>query len=216
MNALKDKGVTDEAHYPYTAGDQNCSGLVSGWENYVRKIKDYSSLTNNPAAMKEFIANYGPIEACLYVYDDFFSYTGGVYRHVTGDLAGGHCVCIVGYDDNGGYWIAKNSWGTGWGESGFFYIAYGECYIESWFNLGVTEVLETEWLSNKHVVGLWTINEDRNAWVYLDGGIGWRKIANDNDNIFVDMLSQLSAAKAANRPVNVYQDDRVIKQIYVW
>jgi hypothetical protein len=64
------------------------------------------------------------------------------------------------------------------------------------------------------VIGLWTIDQDRNAWVYLDN-VGWRRVAFDNDNIFIDMLIQLVAAKSANRPVNVYQENSVIKQIYV-
>jgi hypothetical protein len=62
---------------------------------------------------------------------------------------------------------------------------------------------------------LWTIDQDRNAWAYLDGNIGWRRIAYDNDNIFMDTLNQLSAAKLAKRPVNVYEEQGVIKQTYV-
>ena len=29
----------------------------------------------------------------------FFSYAGGVYHHVTGALAGGHCVLVIGYSE---------------------------------------------------------------------------------------------------------------------
>jgi hypothetical protein len=66
------------------------------------------------------------------------------------------------------------------------------------------------------VIGLWTIDQDRNAWVYIDGNIGWRKIANDNDNIFLDLLIQSVAAKAGGLTVNVYPEQGIIKQIYVW
>ena len=38
----------------------------------------------------------------------------------------------------------------------------------------------------------------------------------NNDNIFFDMLSHLAAAKAANRPVNFYEENAVIKQVYVF
>jgi C1A family cysteine protease len=39
---------------------------------------------------------------------------------------GGHAVLAVGYDDNddGGRFIVRNSWGTGWGQEGYFTIPY--------------------------------------------------------------------------------------------
>src|SRR5206468_3305820 len=42
-----------------------------------------------------------------------------------------HCVSVVGYDDVAGCWICKNSWGPGWGDRGFFRIAYGEVGIDA-------------------------------------------------------------------------------------
>jgi len=68
--------------------------------------------------------------------------------------------------------------------------------------------------NNTRVIGLWTIDQDRNAWAYLQGA-GWRKIAWDNDNILFDLLRLLAAAKEGARPINVYQNSGVIKQIYV-
>lgn len=72
-------------------------------------------MAGNVAAIKEHLNNYGPVTGCFVVYNDFFSYSSGVYRHVSGGEAGGHCVAIVGYDDAQGAWIIKNSWGVGWG-----------------------------------------------------------------------------------------------------
>jgi hypothetical protein len=40
------------------------------------------------------------------------------------------CKLCDGYDDDRGAWLCKNSWGTGWGEGGYFWIAYGECGID--------------------------------------------------------------------------------------
>ena len=215
FDAFRDKGVVDEACYPYNLSNTDCSGLCSDWANRIRKITGYQNLTGKPADIKNWVATTGPVSACFVVYQDFFSYTTGIYKHVSGSQAGGHCVTIIGYNDNPGYWICKNSWGTNWGEQGFFKIAYGECGIDTWRNHGVDGIANTGSHTNRRVTGLWAINQDRNAWVHFDG-LGWRKISPDNDNIFIDMLAQLTAAKAAARPVNFSEENSVIKQIYVF
>jgi C1A family cysteine protease len=63
--------------------------------------------------------------ACMAIYRDFFGYKDGVYRHVTGDLAGYHAISCIGYSEEEECWICKNSWNTDWGNQGFFKIAYG-------------------------------------------------------------------------------------------
>jgi sugar lactone lactonase YvrE len=62
----------------------------------------------------------------MMVYTDFFSYNGGIYSYVSGILEGGHSVLLIGYNDAAQYFVAKNSWGTNWGEGGFFRIAYNQ------------------------------------------------------------------------------------------
>jgi C1A family cysteine protease len=130
-------GVPDEACFPYTAGDQACAAC-SDWEGRATTIAAWQPL-DTPAEMKEWISSHGPTVGSMMVYADFPHYAGGVYRHVSGGDLGGHCICMVGYDDQQEFWIGKNSWGTGWGESGFFRIAYGECGIDSGM-LGVEKV----------------------------------------------------------------------------
>jgi C1A family cysteine protease len=39
-------------------------------------------------------------------------------------VLGGHCVDLVGYDDSQSRFIARNSWGTGWGQDGYFTMPY--------------------------------------------------------------------------------------------
>ena len=131
LDAFRDEGVSDEECYPYRAGDQECSGLCADWQQRLTRIVQWHEILELPE-MKRWLASRGPLVGTMKVYEDFARYyTGGVYRHVAGAFGGGHCVCIVGYDDNGECWIGKNSWGTRWGEQGFFQIAYGECAIDS-------------------------------------------------------------------------------------
>ena len=211
MDGYKNTGVPDEACFPYTGHQQAC-GRCADWQSRAIKITGWHTVSN-AADIKTWLSTKGPLASCFTVYNDFFAYKSGVYKHVSGGVAGGHCICVIGYSDAGGFWVCKNSWGTGWGESGFFCIAYGECGIDStmW---AVEGILETGWLNNTRVVGLWTVDQDRNAWAYLQN-VGWRRIAWDNDNIFLDLLRLLAVAKEGARPLNVYQDSGVIKQIYV-
>lgn len=213
LNALRDKGVADEACYPYKAGDQNCTNLCSDWQSRVTKIVGWHKITS-VQDMKTWLSTRGPLDGCFTVYQDFFAYKSGIYKHVTGGIAGGHCISIVGYNDVDKYWICKNSWGPGWGDGGFFKIAYGECGIDAtmW---AIDEVAETGWIRDCRIIGLWAINQDRNAWVYVNN-LGWRRICFDNDNIFLDMLAQLIAAKAASRRVDFRQENGVIKELYVF
>lgn len=77
------------------------------------------------------------------VYSDFMSYKGGIYHHtglsdhVNPFELTNHAVLLVGYGrchmTGQKYWIVKNSWGSSWGEGGYFRIRRGsdECAIES-------------------------------------------------------------------------------------
>jgi C1A family cysteine protease len=39
-------------------------------------------------------------------------------------VLGGHAVSVVGYDRTKKVWICRNSWGTGWGDQGYFYMPF--------------------------------------------------------------------------------------------
>lgn len=138
LSFMSNPGVADENCYPYFPGDQNCTNLCGDWQSRATSITGYHSITDI-AAMKSWLSTKGPLITCFSVYDDFFSYRSGVYHQASGNLAGGHCVCVVGYDDRAQCWICKNSWGSAWGDSGFFRIGYGECGIdyEMWAIEGV-------------------------------------------------------------------------------
>ncbi|MGO8960983.1 MAG: C1 family peptidase [Streptosporangiaceae bacterium] len=126
-------GIVPATCFPYTDANQPCN-LCAGWNTKLTHVGSWESLTSQ-AAMKAFIAATGPMTTCFTVYEDFYYYyTGGVYRYnpeTSGSVIGGHCVSIVGYSDAGKYWIAKNSWGPGWGENGYFQIGYGDCGIDA-------------------------------------------------------------------------------------
>jgi len=71
------------------------------------------------------------METAFTVYEDFMSYSSGIYEHVTGKELGGHAVKLLGWgvDDGVEYWLCANSWGPTWGMDGTFKIKVGECGI---------------------------------------------------------------------------------------
>jgi C1A family cysteine protease len=122
-------GAPMESCLPYVETDDNCEETCSDWEQQARKISAWGSISglSTVQTIEQFKTRLmdGPVVGGMVVFDDFFSYSSGVYQHVTGELAGGHCISIVGWDDADSCWICKNSWGPGWGEDGFFRIRMG-------------------------------------------------------------------------------------------
>ncbi len=138
---IKTVGLPLESCFPYEAYDANdgansvfCSEACANWQQSTYKIISYGSVSKSVTAIKDALVSYGPLVTTFSVYSDFYSYNGGIYSYVAGSYQGGHAVLIVGYDDVNECFIVKNSWGTGWGESGFFRIDYGE--LNSAVNFG--------------------------------------------------------------------------------
>lgn len=121
LDVLRDMGVPDfRCLLSFNCAD-TCedrffkSAFISSW--------GYTSSDVN--LIKETIYNNGPVVVWMMIYTDFYYYSGGIYQYSHGVAEGGHFVVICGWDDAEGYWICKNSWGTGWGEAGWFRIRMG-------------------------------------------------------------------------------------------
>jgi C1A family cysteine protease len=101
------------------------------------KIPAYTALGDNTAE-KNWIDAIGPLVVAMDIYSDFFGWSGNVpyTKSATATYEGSHIMLAVGYDDNLQCWIVKNSWGTGYGNGGFYLIAYGQCNIDANSKLG--------------------------------------------------------------------------------
>ena len=93
-----------------------------------------TSYTDNDA-IKEAILKYGGLYTSYYHLDSYYnSNTCGYYYPYS--YPANHAICVVGWDDNypkynfsstpagNGAFIVKNSWGSEWGDNGYFYISY--------------------------------------------------------------------------------------------
>lgn len=134
---MANTGVPADSCDGYSSGssgqDLSCPNTCSDGSSPKLFKSTQPNSYDSPASIKAALISGGPIETAFTVYEDFFSYTSGIYTHVTGGVAGGHAVKIVGWGNQNGeeYWIVANSWGTGWGMDGFFNIAFGQCGIDT-------------------------------------------------------------------------------------
>jgi C1A family cysteine protease len=79
--------------------------------------------------MKTCLAEGYPVVGGFTVYESFESQavaTTGIVPMPghNEQVLGGHAVLVVGYDDTNNWFIVRNSWGSSWGASGYFYMPY--------------------------------------------------------------------------------------------
>lgn len=76
--------------------------------------------------IKEAIANHGAVSCCIVSTKEFMNHRSGIFeQYVSSDAIVNHAISIIGWDDNKGSWLVKNSWGAYWGENGYAWVKYG-------------------------------------------------------------------------------------------
>jgi len=131
------QGTVDDACFRYRGLDTvACSESCFDRDARKYKIEGWAWVSGAPEVIdvdriQQEILFGGPVSSKMAVYNDFWNYTGGIYEHATGALEGSQWVDILGWGTNNStnYWICKNSWGAGWGESGWFRIKMGDSLI---------------------------------------------------------------------------------------
>jgi len=136
-NYLVEYGVPDEGCFPdpHRPFDYPFESLP-GWENRTMKITEWGWVSHDIDSIKTALIDHGPLAICVSFCKDFYYYHGGVYTHRWGKHAGGHVMCLVGYDDTKQAWLVKNSAGTEWGEEGWIWISYDADMFAEWYGVG--------------------------------------------------------------------------------
>jgi len=207
-------GVTDEACFKYQPQNMPCTDRCSDWQSRLQKINSYTG-HSSMQARKDAIANIGPVLAGMAVYNDFFSYSSGVYQKTSGStLAGYHCICVVGYDDNQQCWIIKNSWGTNWGDSGYVRIKYGQSDLlidSSWAFYSVDPDIQPTKGSGpaKYLLIDRYFSGVMRLWAYAGGAWRYRNLTSD------DLTGLAQVLFGADR-VDVWWDGSEITLIRPW
>lgn len=125
--------IDTESGYPYTSGGGDngvCSWSTSDVGATIKSYKSYCTEQTAPCQetqMQQLLVTYGPLSVCLDA-GPMQYYQGGIDNPSDCDPnAIDHCVTMVGYGvDNGvAFWKIKNSWGTDWGENGYYRLIRG-------------------------------------------------------------------------------------------
>ena len=116
---LKTNGIVSDKSYPYRgvfSGQSYCSTLARSG------LKTYGS-GNVAAGNTEELANAVAIQPVVVCIDasSWSNYRGGIFNNCNNPQVHNHAVLLVGYTADA--WIIKNSWGAGWGESGYIRLA---------------------------------------------------------------------------------------------
>jgi cathepsin L len=112
-----------EADYPYTAEDDACSATAKKGVVQLSGYKDV--VADSPSQLQAAVA-LGPVSVAIEADTDVFqSYSSGIISSQDCGTNLDHGVLVVGYGEEGSkkFWILKNSWGSSWGEDGFFRVA---------------------------------------------------------------------------------------------
>lgn len=131
-------GVLTEAQSPYVSIPSE--GLCYSGDYVVRDLYLYnynvSNLDHSISVIKQAVTDHGAVACGVYFSASYYNKDKSSYYCPV--KYGNHAVAIVGWDDGyskdnfvqnpgrDGAWIVKNSYGTGFGDNGYFYISYAD------------------------------------------------------------------------------------------
>jgi C1A family cysteine protease len=126
---IRDSGVVYETCYPYQESNTpDCTPCSSGERVKIDSCNaKFPNSTPNSVfinTIKQEIYDHGPVVMVIDVHNDFLSYTSGIYDVLNPIFISSKYISIIGWgnENETDYWICKNTWGTSWGENGYFKI----------------------------------------------------------------------------------------------
>jgi len=125
-------GMMTEASDPYNDYAGSCPTTI----NPTKYVSDVRYVSADQTLIKQILYDHGAVYTSYYSDDAYLNSSNYTYYY-SGTENANHAVTIVGWDDTKvtaggtGAWLIKNSWGSSWGLSGYFYCSYNDTRINS-------------------------------------------------------------------------------------
>ena len=130
----RSSGPISETDDPYDQSDTSDYCTDCDPVRYVDNVvwlPTRSAVTDN-AYIKEALVQYGGLHTSYYHSDTYYHGSPNYTYYYSGSSPTNHAVVIVGWDDDkevagapdDGAFIVRNSWGSWWGDDGYFYVSY--------------------------------------------------------------------------------------------
>lgn len=130
IKATNKYGASLESYWPYDIRKFRQEPITEAKNDALnRKVTRYERVSDLNGCI-DALSNGYPVVMGFYVYESFMSMnvakTGNMpYPNTKREkLLGGHAVLLVGYNKSKKVFIVRNSWGTSWGDNGYFYMPF--------------------------------------------------------------------------------------------
>lgn len=177
---------------------------------YVRDIEWYTigDELERIQTVKNKIVEHGVMGTCM-AYDGSFIHSYVHYQPASSTMDPNHAIAIVGWDDTKttyadepGAWLCKNSWGSGWGNAGYFWISYYDKWAARHPEMGA--------------VSLHNVVEPFFDTIYYHDYHGWRDTKTDvttamnvfeaKDTLMIKAVSFYTAADSVDYTMTIYRN----------
>lgn len=143
-------GAELESSFPFYPYDLSKMGYYSEsdrYRTYARLTQENNIDAGDRNSIKSAIMNTGAVVTSYYS-DKQYLNTGNYSYYCDYDYDTNHEVIVVGWNDNyskdnfksgcrpsaNGAWLCRNSWGTDWGNSGYFWLSYSDMTLGSFIS----------------------------------------------------------------------------------